>query len=65
MVLFLIVMGNILIIYQKERADARPKRRKLEIFLIGWNLTVELVKIWVETINYGLKIGDFSAGWTY
>ena len=29
------------------------------------NLTAELVKSWVETINCGLKIGELSACWTY
>ena len=29
------------------------------------DLTVNLVKIWVETINYELKIGEFSSCWTY
>jgi hypothetical protein len=37
----------------------------VKIILVGWNLTAELVKIWVETINCGLKIDEFSACWTY
>jgi hypothetical protein len=37
---------------------------KSEKKLVGWELTVKLVEIWVETINYGLKIGEFSACWT-
>jgi len=28
-------------------------------------LITELVKSWVETINCGLKIDEFSANWTY
>ena len=53
MVLFLMVMGNISIIYQKERKDASPNSGKVKKVLVGWNLTAELVKIWVETINCG------------
>ena len=45
-----------------ERAQGRqPKMKKNG----ERNLTVKLVKIWVETINCGLKIGEFSACWTY
>ena len=45
-----------------ERAQGRqPKMKKNS----ERNLTVKLVKIWVETINGGLKIGEFSACWTY
>ena len=45
-----------------ERARGRqPKMKKNG----ERNLTVKLVKIWVETINCGLKIGEFSACWTY
>jgi hypothetical protein len=43
----------------------QPKIKKSGKILMGWNLTAKSVKIWVETINYGLKIGEFSAGWTY
>jgi len=42
----------------------QPKMKKSGKILMGWNLTAKLVKIWVETINYGLKIGEFSACWT-
>ena len=49
-----------------ERAQGRqPKMGKSEKKLVGWDLTEKLVKIWVETINCGLKIGEFSACWTY
>jgi hypothetical protein len=65
MVLFLMVMGNISIIYQKERKDASPNSGKVKKVLVGCYLTVKLAKIWVETINCGLKIGEFSACWTY
>ncbi len=52
--------------YIPERARGRqPKIKKSEKNLVGWNLTAELVKSWVETINCGLKIGEFSACWTY
>jgi hypothetical protein len=37
----------------------------VKIILVGCDLTVKLVKIWVETINCGLKIGEFSACWTH
>ncbi len=40
----------------------QPKMKKI---LVGWNLTAELVKSWVETINRGLKICELSACWTY
>jgi hypothetical protein len=51
--------------YISERAQGRqPKMGKVKIIWVGWNLTAELVKIWVETINCGLKIGEFSACWT-
>jgi hypothetical protein len=43
----------------------QPKIKKVEKILRGWNLTAESVKSWVETINCGLKIGEFSACWTY
>jgi hypothetical protein len=33
--------------------------------MMGWDLTAELAKSWVETENCGLKIGEFSAFWTY
>jgi hypothetical protein len=58
-------MGSIPIIYQKECAEAGPKWKKLEIFLEGRNLTVKSVENWVETIDCGLKIGEFSDCWTY
>lgn len=49
-----------------ERAQGRQaKMKKVEIIWVGRNLTVKLVKIWVETIDYGLKIGEFSTFWTY
>jgi hypothetical protein len=52
--------------YIPERARGRqPKMKKSEKILVGRNLTVGLVKSWVETINCGLKIGEFSACWTY
>ncbi len=40
----------------------QPKMKKI---WWGLNLTAELVKSWVETINRGLKIFEFSACWTY
>ena len=43
----------------------QPKMKKSEKNLVGCNLTAELVRSWVEMKNYGLKIGEFSAGWTY
>ena len=43
----------------------QPKMQKLQKILMGLNLTIELVKNWVETINCGLKMGEFSACWTY
>jgi hypothetical protein len=33
--------------------------------MVGCDLAAKLVKIWVETINCGLKIDEFSACWTY
>ena len=42
----------------------QPKMKKSGKILIGWNLTAKSVKIWVETINCGLKMGEFSACWT-
>ena len=49
-----------------ERAQGRQaKMKKVEIIGEGCDLTVKLVKIWVETINCGLEIGEFSACWTY
>ena len=39
--------------------------KKMEKILMEWNLTAESAKIWVETINRGLKIGEFSTCWTY
>jgi len=43
----------------------QPKMKKSGKILIGWDLTAISVKIWVETKNYGLKIDEFSACWTY
>ena len=44
-----------------ERAHGRrPKMEKSEK-KVGRDLTVKLVKIWVETINCGLKMGEFPA----
>ena len=52
--------------YISERAQGRqPKMKKKVKKLVRWNLTAELAKSWVETINCGLKIGEFSACWTY
>jgi hypothetical protein len=49
-----------------EKAQGRqPKIKKVNKIWVGCNLTVKLVKIWVETIKCGLKIGEFSACWTY
>jgi len=45
--------------------DAGPNSGKVKKVLVGCYLTVKLAKIWVETINCGLKIGKFSACWTY
>jgi len=39
----------------------QPKVKKNEKKLMGWNLSAELVKNWVETKNCGLKIDEFSA----
>ena len=39
--------------------------KKSEKKFDGVDLTAESVKSWVETINCGLKIGEFSACWTY
>jgi hypothetical protein len=38
---------------------------KSEKKMVGCDLTEKLDKIWVETINCGLKIDEFSACWTY
>ena len=52
--------------YISERAQGRqPKMKKSEKKFDGVDLTAESVKSWVETINCGLKIGEFSACWTY
>ena len=52
--------------YIPERARGRqPQMKKNEKNMVRRDLTVKLVKIWVETINCGLKIGEFSACWTY
>ena len=49
-----------------EKGPGRqPKMKKVEIFMVRWNLTAEWVKSWVETTNYGLKIDEFSACWNY
>jgi hypothetical protein len=39
--------------------------KKVEKILMGWNLTEQSGKTWVETIIYGLEIGEFSACWIY
>jgi hypothetical protein len=62
---FLMVMGNIPIVYQKKRKDVGPKSGKVKKVLVRCYLTVKLAKIWVETINCGVTIGEFSACWTY
>ncbi len=49
----------------KEACGRQPKMKKSEKNLVGWKLTAELVKSWVETKNCGLKIDEFSACWTY
>jgi hypothetical protein len=43
----------------------QPKMQKIGKFFFEENLIAELVKSWVETINCGLKIGEFSVCWTY
>ncbi len=43
----------------------QPKMKKSEKNLVGCNLTAELVRSWVEMKNCGLKMGEFSAYWTY
>ena len=43
----------------------QPKVGKNEKNLMRRNLTAELAKNWVETINCGLKISELSACWTY
>ena len=43
----------------------QPKMKKSEKILMGCNLNEESVKSWVETINSGLKIVEFSVCWTY
>ena len=48
------------------RRGRQPKvEKKVGKILMGWNLTAKSVKIWVETIYCGLKMGEFSACWTY
>jgi len=48
-----------------ERAQGRqPKMGKSEKKFMGCDWAEKSVKIWVETINCGLKIGEFSACWT-
>lgn len=49
----------------KKGSGRQPKMKKSEKILMGWDLTAKLVKSWVETINCGLKICEFSACWTY
>jgi hypothetical protein len=48
----------------EKRFGRQPKMKKSEKNFDGVDLTAESVKSWVETINCGLKIGDFSACWT-
>ena len=49
-----------------ERTRGRqPKMQKIGKNFVERNLITELVKSWVETINCGLKIDEFSANWTY
>jgi len=43
----------------------QPRMKKSGKILMGWNLIAELVRSWVEMKNCGLKIDEFSAGWTY
>jgi hypothetical protein len=43
----------------------QPKMKKSGKNFDGVDLTAESVKSWVETINRGLKIVEFSACWTY
>jgi len=43
----------------------QPKMHKIGKIFYEGNLIAELVKSWVETINCGLKIDEFSAYWTY
>ena len=43
----------------------QPKMKESGKILVGRNLTAKSVKSWVETINCGLKIAEFSACWTY
>jgi hypothetical protein len=42
-----------------------PKMKKSEKILAGCKLTAKLVRSWVEMKNCGLKIDEFSAGWSY
>jgi hypothetical protein len=49
----------------KARRGRQPKMKKSEKKFGGWNLTVKLVRSWVETKNCGLKIDEFTACWTY
>jgi len=64
MVLFLTVMGNIAIVYQKGIADASKKCMKLKKNY-RWNLTGYFTRLWVEIKNHGLKIGGISISLTY
>jgi hypothetical protein len=49
----------------KKGCGRQPKMKKSGKKIGGWNLTVKLVRSWVETKNCGLKIDEFSACWTY
>ena len=53
------ISPNVMTIYSTHTHKKSGK------ILMGWNLTAKSVKIWVEMINCGLKIGEFSACWTY
>ena len=64
MVLFLMVMGNIPIVYQIGIADASKKCMRLKKNYKR-NLTGYFTRLWVEIKNRGLKIGGISASLTY
>ena len=65
MVLFLMVMGNIPILYQNGTVDASKKYLEMKKKLVGEESGGKSVQQWVEMKNCGLKIVGILGGLTY
>ena len=63
-VLFLMVMGNISIVYQKEIADASKKCKGMKK-IVEQGLVIKSASLWVEMKNRGLKIIENLDSSTY